>query len=44
MIIIYNNHIKQVNMLCQIVNLVKENKSRLDLDDYFMSIALLAAC
>ena len=31
-------------MLCQIANLVKENKSRLDWDDYFMSIALLASC
>ena len=31
-------------MLSQIANLVNENKSRLEWDDYFMSIALLASC
>lgn len=31
-------------MLSQIANIVKENKSRLEWDDYFMSIALLASC
>jgi dCMP deaminase len=31
-------------MLVQIADLVKENNSRLEWDDYFMSIALLASC
>lgn len=31
-------------MLSQIANIVKENKNRLEWDDYFMSIALLASC
>lgn len=31
-------------MLSIISNIVKENKSRLEWDDYFMSIALLASC
>ncbi len=31
-------------MLNHIADLVKENKSRLEWDDYFMSIALLASC
>lgn len=31
-------------MLSSVANIVKENKSRLEWDDYFMSIALLASC
>lgn len=31
-------------MLAQITKLVQENKSRLEWDEYFMSIALLASC
>jgi dCMP deaminase len=31
-------------MLSKIANIVQENKSRLEWDDYFMSIALLASC
>ena len=31
-------------MLIEIANIVQENKSRLEWDDYFMSIALLASC
>ncbi len=31
-------------MLSQIANVVKENKTRLEWDDYFMCIALLASC
>ena len=31
-------------MLSQIANLVKDNKTRLEWDEYFMSIALLGSC
>jgi dCMP deaminase len=39
-----NNPLSQNNLLSQINEFVNKNKSRLEWDEYFMSIALLASC